>query len=172
MNEPGAELPAAGVVRVVGPEEAGAGFLVSASGLIVTCAHVLFGCAPGATVSVEPHVARQSFPATVDLLQDPPDVAVLRLTGPVPPEVLVLPLGRSPRTSQPGLRTFGYPQIRSEAGLPGELAFYGVTAAAGYNQLALRSEEATLGFSGAPIWDPQLGAVVGMVKSIARGDPG
>src|SRR5208337_639391 len=79
---------------------------------------------------------------------------------------------RSPRTPQPGLRTFGYPQMRPEAGLPGELAFYGVTAADGYDQLALRSDEATLGFSGAPIWDPQLGAVVGMVKSIARGDPG
>ena len=172
MNELAAELPAAGVVRVVGPEEAGAGFLVSASGLIVTCAHVLAGCAPGATVSIEPHVDRRSLAATVELLQDPPDVAVLRLTAPVPPEVVVLPLGRSPRTPQPGLRTFGYPQMRPEAGLPGELAFYGVTAAAGYDQLALRSEEATLGFSGAPIWDPQLGAVVGMVKSIARGDPG
>ena len=172
MNELAAELPAAGVVRVVGPEEAGAGFLVSASGLIVTCAHVLAGCAPGATVSIEPHVDRRSLPATVDLLQDPPDVAVLRLTAPVPPEAVALPLGRSPRTPQPGLRTFGYPQVRPEAGLPGELAFYGVTADAGYDQLALRSEEATLGFSGAPIWDPELGVVVGMVKSIARGDPG
>ena len=99
MNELSAELPAAGVVRVVGPEEAGAGFLVSASGLIVTCAHVLAGCAPGATVSIEPHVDRRSLPATVDLLQDPPDVAVLRLTAPVPPEVVVLPLGRSPSGS-------------------------------------------------------------------------
>ena len=172
MNELAAELPAAGMVRVVGPEEAGAGFLVSASGLIVTCAHVLAGCVPGATVGIEPHVDRRSLPATVDLLQDPPDVAVLRLTAPVPPEAMVLPLGRSPRTPQPGLRTFGYPQMRPEAGLPGELAFFGVTAAAGYDQLALRGEEATLGFSGAPVWDPGLGVVVGMVKSIARGDPG
>jgi WD40 repeat protein len=172
MNELAAELPAAGVVRVVGPEEAGAGFLASASGLIVTCAHVVAGCVPGATVGIEPHVARGSFSAAVDLLQDPPDVAVLRLAAPVPPEMLVLPLGRSPRTSQPGLRTFGYPHVRAEAGLPGDVAFLGVTAADGYDQLALRSEQATLGFSGAPIWDPELGAVVGMVKSIARGDPG
>ena len=85
MSELAAELPAAGVVRVVGPEEAGAGFLVSASGLIVTCAHVLAGCAPGAIVRVEPHVGRLSLSATVDLLQDPPDVAVLRLAAPVPP---------------------------------------------------------------------------------------
>ena len=172
MNELAAELPAAGVVRVVGPEEAGAGFLVSASGLIVTCAHVLASCAPGATVGIEPHVGRRPLTATVALLRDPPDVAVLRLTAPVPPEVLVLPLGRSPRTPRPGLRTFGYPQMKPEAGLPGELAFYGRTAADGYDQLALRSEEATLGFSGAPIWDPELGVVVGMVKSIARADPG
>src|SRR5208337_2124743 len=106
MNELSAELPAAGVVRIVGPEEAGAGFLVSDSGLIVTCAHVLAGCVPGATVSIEPHVDRRSLPATVDLLQDPPDVAVLRLIAPVPPGAVVLPLGRSPRTPQPGLRTF------------------------------------------------------------------
>ena len=172
MNGLAAELPAAGVVRVVGPEEAGAGFLVSASGLIVTCAHVLVGCAAGATVSIEPHAGHRSLPATVDLLQNPPDMAVLRLTASVPPEVLPLPLGRSPTTPQPGLRTFGYPRLRPEAGLPGELAFYGFTADAGYDQLALRSEEATLGFSGAPIWDPELGVVVGMVKSIARGDPG
>src|SRR5271166_3484594 len=172
MNELAAELPAAGVVRVVGPKEVGVGFLVSASGLIITCAHVLSGCAPGATVSIEPHVDRRSLLAIVDLLQDPPDVAVLRLTAPVSPDVLVFPLGRSPRTPQPGLRTFGYPQMRPETGLPGELAFYGVTTDVGYDQLALRSEEATLGFSGAPIWDPELGVVVGMVKSIARGDPG
>jgi WD40 repeat protein len=172
MNELAAELPAAGVVRVVGPEDAGAGFLVSDSGLIVTCAHVLTGCVPGDTVGIKPYVDGRSLQAIVELLRDPPDVAVLRPTAPVPPEVLALPLGRSPETERRGLRTFGYPQIRPEAGLPAEIAFSGVTAADGYDQLALRSEEATLGFSGAPIWDPELGAVVGMVKSIARGDPG
>jgi WD40 repeat protein len=172
MNERAAELPAAGVVRVIGPQVDGTGFVVSASGLIVTCAHMLAGSGAGATVSIEPHVGRASLSATIDLLQDPPDLAVLRLTAPLPAEVVVLPLGRSPRASQPTLRTFGYPEVRREDGLPGELVFYGVTAAAGYEQLALRSDEATLGFSGAPIWDPELGVVVGMVKSIARGDRG
>jgi WD40 repeat protein len=171
MNELAAELPAAGVVRVVGPEEAGAGFLVSTSGLIVTCAHVLAGWVPGATVSIEPHVDRRSLSATVELLRDPPDVAVLQLIPPVPPDAVVLQLGLSPKTSRPGLRTFGYPEMRPEAGLPGELDFYGETEDhAGYKQLALRSAEATLGFSGAPIWDPQLRVVVGMVKSIFSKD--
>jgi len=168
VNEP----PAAGVVRVDGPEGAGTGFLVSASGLIVTCAHVLAGAAPGDSVSVKPHADRRPLKATVVLLEDPPDVAVLRLTAPVPPEVAVLPLGRSPRSRRQGLLTFGYPQVRAEAGLPGEIDVLGVTEDAGYEQLALRSEEATLGFSGAPIWDAELGAVAGMVKSIARADPG
>ena len=45
-------------------------------------------------------------------------------------------------------------------------------APGGYDQLALHSDEATLGFSGAPIWDPELGVVIGMVKSIAGVDPG
>jgi hypothetical protein len=90
----------------------------------------------------------------------------------VDPEVVILPLGRSPISGQEGLRTFGYPQLRPEAALPGELAFYGFTADHDYRQLALRSEEATFGFSGAPIWDPNLHAVVGMIKSIASGDPG
>ena len=172
MNALPAGLPAAGVLWVIGPEDAGTGFLVSGSGLIVTCAHVLAGCAPGATVQVEPHAGRRPLDATVDLLQDPPDVAVLRLAGPVPAGAQVLPLGRSPGAPRPGLRTFGYPQVRAGAGLPGELAFLGVTADGGYEQLVLRSEEATLGFSGAPVWDPDLGAVVGMVKSIVRRDPG
>jgi WD40 repeat protein len=172
VNEFPAGLPAAGVVRVIGPEETGTGFLVSGSGLIVTCAHVLAGCAPGDNVSVEPHAARRTLEARVELLLDPPDVAVLRLAGPVPPGAAVLPLGRPAGDPQEGLRTFGYPQVRPEAGLPGGLAVTGVTADAGYRQLVLRSEEATLGFSGAPVWDPEAGAVIGMVKSIARRDPG
>lgn len=67
------ELPAAGVLRVVGREGAGAGFLASDSGLIVTCAHVLAGSVPGETVWVEPHGRLGPLSATVALLQDPPD---------------------------------------------------------------------------------------------------
>ncbi len=64
MSEVAAELPAAGVVRVVGPEEAGTGFLASASGLIVTCAHVLAGCAPGVIQGTRPQTIGYSLADT------------------------------------------------------------------------------------------------------------
>ena len=146
---------------------------MSAKGLIVTCAHLLPGCTRGAIVRVEPHINDEPLSAEVVLLQDPPDVAVLRLTGTVPPDAVVLRLGRSPTTlPRPGLRTFGYPRVRSEVGLPGDLVYNGVTADAGYEQLVLKSDVATLGYSGAPIWDRELGVVVGMIKSIVIDDPG
>lgn len=169
------ELPAAGVMRVVGPESTGAGFLVTASGLIVTCAHVLAGAAPGATVRVEPQAGGEPLEATILLLQDPPDVAVLQLTAEVPREATVLPLGRSPQGQdrRQGLLTFGYPRVRAEAGFPGEVTVIsGGTSDDGYRQLALDSNQATLGFSGAPIWDLDRGAVVGMIKGIVNEDPG
>ena len=166
-----AEL-SAGVVRVDGPEHVGAGFVASANGLIVTCAHLLAGCVPGDTVSIVPHVTRQPLLATVELLRDPPDVAVLQLTTPLPPEVTVLQLGQSPGR-QSGLYTFGYPKIRQEAGLPGELEISGPTADDDdYRQFVLHSDDVTLGFSGAPIWDPELHTVLGIIKSIATKDPG
>jgi len=163
---------ASGVVLVAHADEAGAGFVVSSSGLILTCAHLLRGCALGDSVRIVPHATRQPLNATIQLLRDPPDVALLQLTTPFPREVAVLPLGRSPGAPQSALRTFGYPLLRPEAGLPGELALQGFTDAADYPQLALRSEQVTLGFSGAPIWDPNTRAVVGMIISIAVADPG
>ena len=68
-----------GVVRVDGPESVGTGFVASRDGLIVTCAHVLAGCRLGDTVSIVPHATREPLQATVEILLDPPDVAVLAL---------------------------------------------------------------------------------------------
>lgn len=107
------ELPAAGVMRVIGPQSIGAGFLVTAGGLIVTCAHVLAGSAPGATVDVEPHTGRQPLKATVVLLENPPDVAVLQLAAEIPQEAAVLPLGRSPQDQD---RRQGFAYLRLSAG--------------------------------------------------------
>jgi len=174
MNRLSVELPTAAMVRVAGPGQVGAGFFASADGLIVTCAHLLPGCPRGTIVTVEPHVSGEPRPAEVVLIQDPPDVAVLRLTGTVPPDAVALQLGQSPQTwPRPGLRTLGYPQVRLEAGLPGDLAYIGpADDDADYEQLVLRSDVATLGYSGAPIWDPELGAVAGMIKRIVIDDPG
>jgi glycogen(starch) synthase len=171
MTDPAAQLPEAGIVRVSGPQQAGTGFVVSPRGRILTCAHVLAGCAVGDTVTVEPRAGQLRLDAVVEVLQDPPDLAILRLTASLPPEVAVLPLGESSQLTGRRLRTAGYPRLRPTEGLPGELQYYGETSRAGYRQLALRSDEATLGFSGAPIWDPEQEAVAGMVLSVATGDP-
>jgi glycogen synthase len=171
MNDRLTKLPDAGVVRVVGPQAAGTGFVVSPRGRILTCAHLLAGCAVGDSVTVEPLVSQQGLQAVVELLQDPPDLAVLRISSSLPPELVVLPLGESSELTGKRLRTVGYPRLRRKEGMPGELQYYGDTSRAGYRQLALRSDEATLGFSGAPIWDPELEAVAGMVISVATGDP-
>jgi glycosyltransferase involved in cell wall biosynthesis len=162
----------AGVVRVDGPEGVGTGFVASSNGLIVTCAHLLVGCIRGDIVNVLHDASRQPLQATVEVIRDPPDVAILKLEVALPPEVAVLPLGPSPRAARSGLLTFGYPKLRPEDGLPGELAFYGLTKDVGFRQLVLRSNEATLGYSGAPIWDPERHVVVGIIKSIATQDPG
>jgi glycosyltransferase involved in cell wall biosynthesis len=161
-----------GVVRVDGPESVGTGFVASPDGLIVTCAHVLAGCRLGDTVTIVPHATREPLQATVEILLDPPDVAVLELTTALPPEVAVLPLGHSPRAERLGLLTFGYPKVRPEAGIPGKLSVLGLTDAVGYRQLVLQSNQATLGFSGAPVWDPKRRTVVGIIKSIVTQDPG
>lgn len=164
-------LPNAGIVRVVGRQLTGTGFVVSPRGAILTCAHVLAGSAVGDRVTVVPHVDRRELSATVEVLHDPPDLAVLRLSTSLPPDLVVLPLGTSADLVGRHVRTFGYPTLRPQDGLPGELQSLGDTSRANYRQLALRSDETTLGFSGAPIWDPDRQAVVGMIVSVATGDP-
>jgi glycosyltransferase involved in cell wall biosynthesis len=125
----------------------------------------------GDSVDVMPHVNNLRLMATLELFLDPPDFAVLRLANSLPTDVKVLPLGQSSELAGKPLRTFGYPKVRPEVGFPGELQYIGETSDAGYRQLVLRSDEATLGFSGAPIWDPELEATVGMVISVVTQDP-
>ena len=168
----------AGVVRVDSRSDTGTGFVASADGLIVTCAHLFSDTDLGKIVDVVPHATGNPIEAIVIELKYSPDVAVLQIAeGTLPGGVQVLRLGSSPRNPERELRTFGYPKLRSKNGLHGELEFVGPTAeedeeGIGYPQLVLHSDDATLGFSGAPIWDPEQHTVIGIIKSIATGDPG
>ena len=96
------EIVADGVVKVIGPNSAGTGFVASWSGLIVTCAHLLAGCDRGDVVKVVPHATGQQIPAVIELLLDPPDVAVLQLLDRMPDEVAVLPVSTHPAERETG----------------------------------------------------------------------
>jgi len=62
------------------------------------------------------------------------------------------------------LATFGYPSVPGLRGMWGSATFLGLTEVDGRQQLQLRSNEITLGFSGAPLWGDN--GAVGMVTSV------
>lgn len=65
------------------------------------------------------------------------------------------------------LSTYGFPDVKAVSGLPGEGHVTGDTREGLFRVVVLSSKEITYGFSGAPVWDAQLGAVVGIVVSVA-----
>jgi WD40 repeat protein len=172
----------------------GTAFLVHQDGLLVTCAHVLEkepGAADdsaaisltfhanGATTTA--HVLPEFWrPSTAE------DIAVLKLDdlGVLSPSVSrgatgaaleipeVLPLGYSlhlkeQRVSGP-LATFGFPSPKTIEGLAGVCRSFGQTKENGFPVFSVISEEVTYGYSGAPIWNDTLNAVVGMNVSIVK----
>jgi cellulose synthase operon protein C len=155
----------------------GAGFLAP-GGLVVTCAHVVdprAAEAPTQPVYIQVKHADAHDPIPATALADgwfptrgsAGDVAVLRLDGP-------LPAGAAPvRLAEPGdalaghrLRAYGFTAVHP-AGVPADLT------AVGYAEdewFAVRSEQpwgqaVAPGFSGTPLWDRELRAVIGMVNT-------
>ncbi|MEV6423139.1 hypothetical protein [Streptomyces sp. NPDC051662] len=170
----------------------GAGFLVTGE-LAVTCAHVVASAlglddderpAAGATVEVDlplgpaagPAVGEAAGPAAGPVIvpalveywpEDGPsgarDIAVLRLRSTVPGAVPLRMAEADDVWGHP-VRTFGFPARHADgvwhAGVLRARQGAGwlqVERAAGSNHAISR------GFSGAPVWDERLGAVVGMV---------
>lgn len=157
---------------------------------IVTCAHVVMaqaGPTPLAeTVYVEFQYAEphQSIPARVveggwhpDPNNGTGDVAVLELQLPPPQDAMPAPLC----STEVGVwdhrfRAYGYPRGHEETGVPSRGVVIG---AAGVERLQLQSDSALgfaleRGFSGSPVWDVDLAAVIGMVvtRDRPRGDGG
>ena len=171
------------VVRVLDSSEktTGTGFLV-ANGLVVTCAHVvrMAGGSRGSEVNLEFHSPEPASRETIAAKVEPAywrdeaaeDVAVLRLTS-QPHSARPFALATSAGTSGQDFYTYGFPAAKPMDGLPGEVRVTGETSEGGYPVLAVRSNEISVGFSGAPVWDPKSRAVIGMVVSTvpARLDP-
>ena len=173
MPDTSRERPAAGVVRVIGPVADGTGFVTGDGTLVVTSAHTVVGVRKGEPVDVVPHGTHHPVTATLVLDDEPTDVAVLELPQHTAGPLVALPLAGGAARPGDALRTFGYPNVRATAGLPADVTVVGPTRdERDHPQVSLRSDEVTVGFSGAPLWHPQLNAVVGMVKSITTDDPG
>ncbi len=167
-----------GIVRILNSAgtTVGTGFVVSGEGLIATCAHVVEAAAarPGGTVRLVFRKTGEERKARVEpdwwRPVEAEDVAILRLEGPLSADVAPLPLGSS-AGAEGHFSTFGFPEAKPVEGMAGRCEVIGRTTEAGFPVFQLRSSEVSPGFSGAPLWDGDLGVVVGMVVSITRPDP-
>jgi hypothetical protein len=155
---------------------AGTGFVIDLEGRLLTCHHVAAGHAELAATDAN----GGSWTATPDGTEDPDlarlDLAVLRLEGDgaLPPPV---PLSlREPgarfrsRVQQKDMAAFREAApVSGEASGPMRIA-YGQAGPYAVDGLALAGVQVQPGMSGAPMWDPACGAVVG-VLAVSANDP-
>jgi WD40 repeat protein len=156
--------PKRAIVRVLEPDgdTAGTAFFV-APDLLATCAHVLVGD------DVDVEFGGVVVPARVVAQRAPEaeDLALLRVDGPGTPVVLA-PLLDARRRHL----SWGFPAVKAVEGMAATVTELAPATDAGIPALQARSEEVSFGFSGAPVWDDETDAVIGVVMGIAAGDPG
>ncbi|MBD0673348.1 trypsin-like peptidase domain-containing protein [Streptomyces sp. CBMA156] len=168
------------IVRVAGPDgtPGGVGFLV-APDLAVTCAHVVTDAlglprtqvtAPAGALTLDRPLSGTGGSVAAEVAHWVPiradgtgDVAVLRLAAPVPGAT---PLAMASPASvwQHSVRVAGFPGS-APGGVWHAGRLRGATAE-GWVQLSGADRQGVpvdRGFSGSPVWDEQVGAVVGMV---------
>lgn len=179
MSTPPASGVEQAVARISGESGAGmgAGMLVAAD-LVLTCAHVILRGQeePPKTVLVDfPFLRTEPLRASVHFLAPPTPgaelqgLAVLRLEAASLPRD-VRPVEFAPSVP-PGLQVsvYGFPR-----GYPDGRWVSGRTVGSlpnGTVQLeATDSGEFTVGYSGAPVWSPELGAVLGILVAADRKD--
>lgn len=172
-----------GIVRIldVNRDIAGTGFVISESGLIATCSHVIQheelqkrGAPRPEEVTIIFHATGDEREARVEpdwwLPWNDGDLAIMQVEGILPQGVRPLPLGPAEGTNGHEVCTFGFPDVGDIEGLGGDGRVVRVLPNTGRSILQLRSNEITAGFSGAPIWDKLRRHVIGMVSAIAEPD--
>lgn len=168
-----------GIVQILRDDNVtvGTGFLVSESGLIVTCAHVVQAAKVGSgdklIVCFQKNGVKSNVLVIPEWWRSPgsEDIAILRLECKIPEGVKVLPLGSSEGIESHKIKTFGFPpNLGSIHGLWGKGTLYGKVPDRENTLLQIDSKEITSGFSGAPLWDKSRNRVIGVIVSIARKD--
>jgi hypothetical protein len=179
-------------VRIRGADGAiaGAGFLASARGDVLTCAHVIARAlgtdsaapdVPAGDVSLDlPFVDRRSFTATVarwvprsgSVAEPSGDIAVLAMAGDVPAAARPARLALGPDLFGRRFRTHGYP-AGHDAGV---FAYGELRDRLSNGWLQVEDTKAVgrsiePGFSGGPVEDQESGHVVGMVVA-STAEPG
>ena len=161
-------------------EPVGAGVLVTDT-QVVTCAHVVARGqgAPAGEVFVEFQFASRHRPIPATVIEGgwwPPDaegsadVAVLALGGALPAGAAPAPLREAEASAEHAFRVYGYPRGHERNGVwshgtivgPAEVEWIQLEAA-GAEGFSLQQ-----GFSGSPVFDEELHAVVGIVVSTDR----
>ena len=168
------------IVKILrGDEVVGTGFVVS-DRLVATCAHVVDAAhaQPGDSLPIQflkGETTSRSAYVVPDFWRDAnkEDVAILKLTEPLPKGVTPITLGDSLNLSQvcesKELRGYGFPEGEQDDGLWADIAVVGQLP--GSERLQLKSQEIEPGFSGGPVLDPKNGIVVGMIHAIREADP-
>ncbi|PWI13857.1 hypothetical protein DI272_06630 [Streptomyces sp. Act143] len=189
-----ADRLAPAVARVLGPDGGvvGAGFLI-APDTVCTCAHVVAHALGREEVVRSRDVPEGAVTLDFPLLRDTPhgrrgyptrtsawepvvedgggDIALLRLPEELPEVVRPVPLVSGTELWGHRFRALGFPAGSEH----GQWAQGRVRDRVGAGWIALSEEFDRLrrispGFSGSPVWDEELGGVIGMVVATARGE--
>ena len=175
---PSGDRPAwfVGIKRTKEAAPEAAGFLF-ADGHVLTCAHAV-ETEPGRTAPTSPlwgHFAFCDAPA-VELAVVPEgwfpddDVAVLRLVDAAPAGAVPAPLASARSLSGHACTAHGYPKGQEWEATPARVSVAGLT---GKGRISVSSESERgfsfePGYSGSPLWDHALNAVIGMVAQRVR----
>lgn len=162
---------------------AGVGFIITANGIIVTCAHVVLAAhqKPGGRIDV--YFPQSDSIHNAEILEEgwreakEEDLAFLKIREQLPGNLVPVLLGLSEGVAGHQFLSLGFPILRDESGEP-----FGSLYAEGHivqkytrkNKrvaIQLTSFELDLGYSGAPVLDKTANTVIGIVTDVRKTDP-